>query len=146
MKSPETLQMDERIKKFIFESKESSPKGINSLMQYQLYDCSFEEKTLDCIFPVEEWMLNPSGAMHGGLICTAIDITFGTLSIFLTDNGSPTVKLDVSFVRPIKMGDIVLVKAKCINNGKTLSHLTGEALSMKTGRVCATSIGIFFNV
>jgi uncharacterized protein (TIGR00369 family) len=143
LKSPQTQEFE----KIILErmSNASPNDRINKLMDFSLEDCSYEDQSLTLSFPVEWWMLNSKDTMHGGLICTAFDIGMGMLSLSLVRSGhTPTMQIDVSFVRPVHVDDRLLVHAKATRVGRTVSYLTGEARSQTTGKVCATATAIFF--
>ncbi|MEG2203836.1 MAG: PaaI family thioesterase, partial [Oscillospiraceae bacterium] len=135
----------ERIARLMTFVSNSEGERINRLMAYELVECSWEERSLTLAFPVEWWMLNPFEGMHGGLICTAFDIAFGTLSLTLSGmKQCPTAQLDVSFLQAVGLGDRLLVRVKANHMGRSLGNLTGEAISAKTGKVCATASTVFF--
>ena len=52
---------------------------IYSLLHPHFLRCNYEEKSLTVFIRVKDWARNPEGTMHGGLISTVFDGTFGTL-------------------------------------------------------------------
>ena len=57
--------------------------------------CSYEDKTITFAFRVQPWQVNRAGHLHGGMMCTAFDMTMGVLVRFLAGkNFTPTVSLD----------------------------------------------------
>lgn len=120
---------------------------INGMMKSRLGECSFEDKTLSFEFPVLEWQANRVGNLHGGIICTAFDLTIAALARFFAgENFAPTISLDVKYIRPVKVGDILVVKATATATGKRITQLTGEAYSKHTGKLAATAASIYMNV
>ncbi|MEG2174347.1 MAG: PaaI family thioesterase [Oscillospiraceae bacterium] len=145
MKSPETVKMEERFRELRRKVYTYPNARINQLMDLQFIDCSAEEKTLTLGFDVEWWMMNPFDTMHGGMICTAFDMTFGSLAIVLSDKTwTPTIQLAVSFIRPIGPGAHLRVKVHAASIGKTVSNLTGEVTKAGSDTVYATATAVFF--
>ena len=56
---------------------------INGMMQADDAGCCFADKTITFAFPVQPWQANRAGHLHGGIICTAFDITIAALARFL---------------------------------------------------------------
>ena len=120
---------------------------INGMMKMEIGGCSYEEKSLTFAFPVQQWQANRAGTLHGGIICTAFDITASALARFFAgENFAPTVSLDVKYVRPAKVGDRLLVTARATASGKRITQLTCEAYSKDSGKLVATGASVFLNV
>ena len=85
--------------------------------------------------------------MHGGAICTAFDLTIAALARFYArENFAPTINLDVNYIRPVPMGEILVVTAKATSTGRRITQLTGEARIKSTGKLAATATSIYMNV
>ena len=52
-----------------------------------LWDYSPKEEYITFAFPVIKKELNPNGAMMGGIVCTALDMTYGLLVYALCGGG-----------------------------------------------------------
>ena len=88
-----------------------------------------------------------AGHLHGGIICTAFDITIAALARFFAGkNYAPTISLDVKFIRPVKVGDRMLVTAKAVATGRRITQLTCEAYSEQTGKLVASGASVYMNV
>ncbi|MBQ3405366.1 MAG: PaaI family thioesterase [Oscillospiraceae bacterium] len=125
---------------------DASKKRITSVMEPEFYDCSFEEKWLTLSFEVLDCELNPNKTMMGGLIATALDITYGVLVISLTGQDSPpTINLNVNFVRPIAAGDTLLCTAKVTSWGKKVIHLSCEGICKSNGKTAVSSTAVFLS-
>lgn len=139
--------LEEHIEKTLRENNVDQKDTLNGRMQSRRGECSYEEKSLSFEFPVQAWQANRAGQLHGGMICTAFDITIAALARFYAgENFAPTVSLDVKYVRPVKIGDTLVVKAKAIATGRRITQLTGEAYSKETGKLSATAASVFLNV
>lgn len=120
--------------------------SVNAMMKPEFVECSFEGKMLTIAFPVLEWEKNRVGAMHGGMVAAAFDITFGLLARFLAgQNFAPTIQLETVFLRPIPMGDIFVVHVKANLAGRKLTHLYGEGFVKGTGKLAATATSSYYN-
>lgn len=140
-------RMDAYLDKTMIENNVNQKDQICGMVRSVRGECSYEDKTLSLGFPVEHWMANRAGLMHGGIICTAIDMTAATLARFFAgENYCPTVSLDVKYIRPVEVGDTMIVTVKGIAIGKRISQIQAEAVSQKTGKLVATGASVFMNV
>lgn len=116
-------------------------------MESDVYYFSPKEQTLTLSFPVLKKELNPNGAMIGGIICTAIDITYGILIFGLTPNKiiPPTITMTTNFINPIFYGDTLLITAKIESWGKRIINMTAEGKSLNNGKTIITSTASFIS-
>lgn len=141
------VKLEAYVQKTIYENNEEQKDLINGMMKPENAGCSFENKTLAFAFPVQPWQVNRIGHLHGGIICTAFDIIVAALARFYAGkNFTPTISLDVKFIRPVQVGDKMMVTAKAIAAGRRISHLTCEAYSKNTGKLLATGASVYMNV
>ncbi|MGE5370918.1 MAG: PaaI family thioesterase [Solirubrobacterales bacterium] len=96
-------------------------------------------QSLTLAFPVRAEYANPGGTMQGGFVCAAFDNVFGPLSMLVTQCAPvATIDLITSFQRPIFPGDELIVTAMVKQKGRTLIHMTAEAVN-RDGKLIATS-------
>lgn len=139
--------METHVEKTLYENNVQQKDTLNGMMKGKAAGCSFEEKSLSFAFPVQQWQANRVGNLHGGIICTAFDITIAALARFYAgENFAPTVSLDVKYVRPVEVGDELVVVAKATATGKRITQLTAEAVSGKSGKLVATAASVYLNV
>ena len=118
---------------------------ISLQMESDLYSFTPEERKITLSFPVLKKELNPHGAMIGGLICTAIDITYGIL-VFGLCGGEiipPTITMTTNFINAIFGGDTLLVTAKVESWGKRIINMSAVGVSKDTGKTIITSTTSF---
>ena len=140
-------RMEEHVEKTLYQNNVQQEERINGMMKCSAGRCSFEDQTLEFEFPIVSWQTNRVGKLHGGIICTAFDLTIATLARFYAgENFAPTVSLNVNYVRPVNEGDTLVVTAKATAVGKRLTQLTGEAHSKETGKLAATATSVYINV
>lgn len=144
MKSPGTLLMERRIKWYLDYVKNSQEDRVNNRLSYELVECSHEAQTMTLRFETIDWMMNPGGVVHGGMISTMFDITMGITAMSLSGAFTPTVNLSISFLSPAPNNDHLRITAHATRVGKTFVQLTAEGYSEKTGALCATATAIFY--
>ena len=139
--------LEEHVAKTLRENNIEQRDTLNGMMKSSEGRCSFEDKTLTFEFPVQPWQANRVGNLHGGMICTAFDLTIAALARFYAgENFAPTVSLYVKYIRPVKVGDTLTVTARATATGKRITQLTGEAYIKETGRLAATAASVYMNV
>ena len=139
--------LETHVEKTIYENNVVQEDQLNGMMKCSDAGCSFAEQTLAFAFPVQPWQSNRVGNLHGGVICTAFDMTIAALARFYAgENFAPTVSLDVKYIRPVKVGDELIVTAKATATGRRISQLTAEAVIADSGRLAATAASIYLNV
>lgn len=141
----ETLEA--HVSKTLHENNELQKDTMNGLMKSSEASCSYENKEIVFDFPIQDWQVNRVGTIHGGIICTAFDLTIAALARFYANERfAPTVSLDVKFIRPASVGDVLVVSAKAVAAGRRISHLVGEATRKSDGKLVATAASIYMNV
>ena len=92
---------------------------INDKMQPLFRNCNAEKRSLSVSFVAEEWMLNPNGTLHGGILSTAVDMVFSVLARFLAKKRAMvTVQLSMNFLRAIQKGETFTVHAVADHAGR----------------------------
>ncbi len=118
---------------------------VNAMMAPDYHSCSFEEGWIILTFKVQRWETNRIGILHGGITAGAFDYTMATLARFYSQESfTPTVSMEIKYIRPVELGDTLLVKAQTVSVGKKIIHLTAEGRSEETGKLTASGAGIFF--
>ena len=137
-------KMEEYMKQAVAWNMEEQPNAVNGMMHPAYVECSLEEKSLTCDYKMLPWMVNRGGNCHGGIICTAFDQVTGAVArYFCTQTYAPTIEMDVRYLRPVGLDDTMRVTARAIVTGKTISQLTAQAFSVKTGKMTASCSAIF---
>lgn len=120
--------------------------SFNVNMKSKYESCNFSQKTLLLSFPVEEYMRNPAGVMHGGAVAGAMDITMGSLTFYMCGEFlTPTINMNVSYERPIPTGKRLFVEATCLSCGKTMAYATAQAwLEDHPEKIVASAAGTYY--
>ncbi len=140
-------RMEAFMEKTMKENNVTQKDTLNGMMRSAGGSCSFADRTMTFSFPVQPWQANRAGLMHGGAICAAFDLTIAALARFYAGkNFAPTVSLDVKYIRPVEIGDTLIVTARAVAAGKRITQLTCEAVSGNKGRLAATGASVYLNV
>ena len=131
--------------KDVEESVYSKPNEMDARLQGKYIACSGEERSLTIEFPVLDWEANYSGILHGGIICTMLDHTAGVTAICFMGCWTPTVDLDVHFLRKAEVGDTLICKSKIEFCGSRIIHLRAELVSKTTGKQIASALATYLN-
>jgi uncharacterized protein (TIGR00369 family) len=69
-------------------------------------DITYPDDKCVVVFEIEDFMLNPRGGLHGGVLATALDITMGHL---INHNGAPgaTLELKVQYFSAPTAGRVI---------------------------------------
>lgn len=140
-------RLEAHVEQTLYENNVEQKDTVNGMMKSEKAACSYENGTITFAFPVQPWQVNRVGNMHGGMICLAFDMTLAALARFYArENFAPTISLDVKYVRPVSVGDTLLVTAKATSAGRRITQLTCEAYSKATGKLAATGASVYMNV
>jgi uncharacterized protein (TIGR00369 family) len=82
-------------------------------------------------FPVREDQTNPIGTLQGGILASFFDDTFGTLSFASIKKPCVTIDITVNFIRPVKAGERVVVRAEFKSRTRKVLWLSAEAFNDK---------------
>lgn len=89
-------------------------------------------------FPVKEQYLNPMQGMQGGFIAAAIDNVFGPLSLLAGGKPSATLGMQITYHRPVRMGDRLIITARVIKRGRQLLYMEAT-VENEQGRLVANA-------
>lgn len=143
MRATSTLELERRARSHIEWARRGESNCINTRIKYEVHSCDYENQSVTLRFEIEDWMMNPGNILHGGMMSTMLDITMGIGTLTLSGFYCFTVNMSISFLEPVKSGDVLLITARATRIGQTFVQLVGEAYSEKMGKVAATSTGVF---
>lgn len=95
-------------------------------------------------FDLKDFMFNPQGALHGGVIAFALDISMGHL-LRRTSGPGTTVEIKVQYAKPVRAGRVTAI-GRFLRRGRTLSYLRAELVDDKGDLIAfATSTWMSLN-
>lgn len=104
-----------------------------------------ENMELTMRFHTDEGIANPVGWVHGGMVATMFDNGMGVLAgCFANGAFTPTVTLNLEYLRPTPVGETLLLRARILKLGRSLIHMRGElAVESEPTKPCAVASGVF---
>jgi len=92
----------------------------------------------------EPWMRNPGGVVHGGILCTILDVAMGTVVAATLQRMAPTVDMHIEFIRPVRLDAPVNIRVSASSIGKTLAYMRALLWQEDEAQPCSTVSGIYF--
>lgn len=116
--------MESTLRRFV-EYQNNMTDTISGAMGITFVSCCFADKTAIFAFDVDHWKQNPGGVMHGGALATALDISMGSNTCYWAGcRLTPTVTLQMNFLRPILVGSRLILKTQVHASGRTTAYAT----------------------
>ena len=122
--------MDEAAARLAFERAMASHRpGFGTFFLAQLLglDIAYAGETCTVTFTPAEWMFNPQGTLHGGIISTALDISMGHLLHHVAGAGM-TLEMKTQYLRPVPVGQVSCV-AGFLKRGRSINFLESVMLN-----------------
>jgi uncharacterized protein (TIGR00369 family) len=85
-------------------------------------DISYPNNCSVVRFPIRDFLFNPGGTLHGGIIATILDISMGHLINHFYGAGAATLEMKVQYLRPLTEGNS-RCEAHFLQRGRTLAFL-----------------------
>ena len=116
---------------------------VNDKMAPRFAGCDAEKRAMSVTFTAREWMLNPNGTLHGGMLSTAVDIAVTVLGRYLAKKRViVTAQLSMNFLRAIHPEDIFTVHVVADHTGRrsTVIHAWVSVSSSPKHAATATAV------
>jgi len=98
-------------------------------MDGELLEYKEASSEITCSFPVKAQYLNPMQTMQGGFIAAAFDNVFGPLSLLAGGKPSATVSMQLTYHRPIKVNERLVINARVIKKGQRTLYMEAEGFN-----------------
>lgn len=110
----------------VFSEKTEEMEGrINDYLAPRFVGCDAENRSMRISFNAQEWMLNPNGTLHGGMLSTCVDMAMSVLARYLSKRRQMvTAQLSMNFLRSVQRGETftVHVTADHVGRRSTIVH------------------------
>ena len=88
-------------------------------------EISYPGDTCVISFDPAEFLFNPQGTVHGGVIATVMDISMGHLLHHATGGPGATLEMKTQYLRPAGTGTLTCT-GRFLRQGRRVSHLSSE--------------------
>ena len=117
---------------------------INSWLCPHFESCDPEGRIYTCSFALRKEYANPGGTLHGGLVGVIFDTAMGHLSALYAGGMTPTVTMNISYLRPVPVDGPVLVRSRLDKPGQTITSISAEAFPASAPeKILATASGAY---
>ena len=96
------------------------------LVKFLGLEVTFPDDRSEVRFAVRDYMFNPQGSLHGGVIGTVLDIAMGHLLHHHSGAGM-TLEMKTQFMRAPKAGDVLAV-GRFLRKGRSINFLEARLL------------------
>lgn len=100
-------------------------------------DITYGEDTCTVKMPIQDFMYNPQGSLHGGIIATVMDISMGHLLTQAVGTGM-TLEMRTQFLRPARTGTI-RAEATFLKKGRSINFLESRLFDAEGKEMAAAS-------
>ena len=134
------------IQKYIDKISARGDACFSSMLKPKLLSVKASPLSVVMSFTPEQWMVNTSGIVHGGITASYADLVMGTLAKFLRGGTlSPTVDMHVSYHHPVSAGSNITVRTKCISAGRTVSSFSAEIFTQDMPeKILVSATGLYY--
>jgi uncharacterized protein (TIGR00369 family) len=84
-----------------------------------------------------DFMFNPQGSLHGGIIATVLDISMGHLLQHAVGVGM-TLQMNTQFIKPARQG-VVQARAGFLRKGRSINYLESRMTDAEGGLMAVAS-------
>ena len=140
----ENATLRERLETIIHDLNEKRSHMISGMIKPTFISCDAEKMCATLGFPCMEWEKNPNDVIHGGIMATMIDTAIGLTTIAVTETLTPTINLQISYLRPCPADGMVAVRAYITMLGGSVIHTRAEAYDTREPeKIVATAEGAY---
>lgn len=132
--------MDEALARQAFDLAIESHKpdfGTFFLARLLALDISYRDDRCFIIFPVQDFLFNPQGTLHGGVLATVMDVSMGHLIHHAYGRGGATIEMKIQYMRPVKTGTAACT-GQFLKRGKSIAFLESR-LEDASGELAAVA-------
>ena len=118
---------------------ELPPPPIATLMQFDLIDAEPGKVVLTC--QPDESVYNPSGGVHGGLVCTLLDSAAGLAmhSTLSAGKGYTSIEIKVNYLKPVRLDSgLLTTTGTVVKSGSRVGFTEGVVIN-GSGAIVATA-------
>jgi uncharacterized protein (TIGR00369 family) len=105
----------------------------------RLFGLTFAYENDTCVVTgaVKDFMFNPQGSLHGGVIGFVLDVSMGHL-LQRTSGAGTTLEMKMQFLRPARVGEIRAV-GRFLKRGRSINYLESRLTQDGADVAAATS-------
>lgn len=119
---------------------------INGWMPPIFESCDAQSGTYTCSFAMRKEYANPGGELHGGLTGVLFDTAMGHLSHYYSGHMTPTISLNLSYLRPMPVDRPIFIRSHMDKPGSLVNYISAEAYTADApDKILATASGVYLS-
>lgn len=104
------------------EAKDGSPSPFGRWLNGKLIEA--EEGKIKADYLIRPEFANPAGMIHGGAYAAIFDEVMGMTTFTLSQpEFFAAINLNIDFLRPSQVGEIITIEAEVVRAGRTMAHV-----------------------
>ena len=140
----ENCELCNKLEKIIDDACTKRGHMVAGMIKPRLLECDCGSMSTLIGFPAMEWEINPNGVIHGGIVATMIDTAIGLTTIGITGTLTPTINLQISYLRPCPADGLVAVRSYITMLGGSVIHTRAEMFDTREPeKLVATAEGAY---
>ena len=121
--------------------------GVTGMFRSEFISFDAQAKKLTLAFPCLTWEVSPRNNMMGGIVCAVFDSAMGMLTgLYAKEHYVTTLELTTRFIKPVRLGETLLVEAELLSQGKTILNMRATACAQSDGHLLAAAEAAFMLV
>lgn len=139
--------MEQTLRLFVEKINRGERGGFNTLLSPRFVSADWQSKSCTLAYHPKDWMSNPAGVIHGGILSSVVDLSMGFISIYVNKEieMTPTVSLTTNYLRPVPMDRDFYVVSSIDHTGRRLNQLHCAVYTEgEPDKPCVTASGTYF--
>lgn len=117
---------------------------LNGRLKGEFVSCDDRKQEIVIHYPLESWMVNGLGTLHGGMISAMMDLVMSmVVYAYSRKTIPPTVTMTTNYLRPVPMDGGLDICARVTSLGKRNATAYCEAVIPATGKLACTAVGTY---
>ena len=140
-------EMEEAIRRSIELIGEKECGSFDAMLAPRLIAVNHEGKSCTLASHIADWMSNPIGIAHGGVLCAIADLSMGTLSKYYAKAATftPTISIHLNYLRPVPLDGEIIVVSSIDFSGRRLNQLHCTIYhAARPDKPCVTATAAYF--
>ena len=116
----------------------------NTQMSPDLVSFDSEQRIAELAYETREWMKNPLGQVHGGMVGLLMDAGMGATVYSVYGFTAPSITMTLNYIRPVPADTRIHVRTHLVSCGKNTCHAVAEMTAEgQPDRVLVTATSVF---
>ncbi len=140
-------EMEEAIRRSIELIGEKECGSFDAMLAPRLIAVNHEGKSCTLSYHIADWMSNPIGIAHGGVLCAIADLSMGTLSKYYAKAATftPTISIHLNYLRPVPLDGEIIVVSSIDISARRLNQLHSTIYhAARPDKPCVTATAAYF--